>query len=126
MKYIRESDLLGNPEEAEKILHAFNEKNNGLYWWEFDENMNLCIFGRTIKVDGSFSPPGDYDGAEWVGWLTINLCDGAIEEKEFNCLFVNELKEQVEKYIESYFNFKNLTMKNLLAVSMGMVQKYGH
>lgn len=23
-------------------------------------------------------------------------------------------------------NFKNLTMKNLLAVSMGMVQKYGH
>ncbi len=72
--------------------------------WSFDCGYKLDFDGSLITISSRFYPPAKYYGATWDGSVTIYFAGKEIEKKGFDCKTIDELKEQVEKYVSDFRN----------------------
>lgn len=69
--------------------------------WNFDCGFKLDFDGPILSVNSRFYPPTTHGGATWNGSVTVTLVGKDIEEKKFDCKTLDELRAQVELYIDS-------------------------
>ena len=84
--------------EANKNKDGFSEPT-----WSFDCSFKLDFDGPLISVESRFYPPKTHYGSKWDGIVSISLGKKLVEEKEFECDSLDELKEEVEAYIDSIY-----------------------
>ena len=89
-------------EEANTIEARLNEgKNeNDEPFWDFDCGFKLDFDGPIMSVSSRFYPPKDHYGETWDGSVTIYILGKEVSEKAFDCKTLDELKQQVEEYIQ--------------------------
>lgn len=74
--------------------------------WQYDCGFKLDFDGPLIRVSSRFYPPKSSYGPTWDGAVRISVFDMTadgfykkVEEKEFDCQTLDELRQQVEDYI---------------------------
>lgn len=72
--------------------------------WCFDCGFKLDYDGPLVDVCSRFYPPKTHYGSTWDGTASIMLFDEVIAEKKFDCASLEELKQQVEAYVQSIAN----------------------
>jgi hypothetical protein len=70
--------------------------------WRFDCGFKLDYDGPMLSVSSRFYPPKTHYGATWDGRVTVRLLDKEIAEKKFDCATLDELKKQVDNYINGF------------------------
>lgn len=96
----------GNPLEGcpkswdeANIWAAKANKDDGTIQWRWDCGFKLDYDGEIVGVSSRFYPPTTHYGATWDGTVTITIMGKDWIKKEFDCNSLDELKEQVEKFI---------------------------
>jgi len=91
-------------DEAKKIQEKLNEGKEefGVPNWRFDCGFKLDFDGALMSVSSRFYPPKTHYGATWDGSVTISFMGKKFEEKKFDCQTLDELKNQVEGYVNSF------------------------
>jgi len=91
-------------DEAKKIQENLNlnKQEFGEPLWKFDCGFKLDFDGSLLRVSSRFYPPKTSYGATWDGSVTISIMGKDIEEKKFDCKTLDELKNQVECYVNSF------------------------
>lgn len=95
-----------NWDEAKAIEEKFNEGKDwerGEYKsqpvWSFDCGFKLDFDGPLIDVSSRFYPPKSHYGLTWDGTVSIRIEGKDIKEKKFDCPTLDQLKNEVEAYI---------------------------
>ena len=70
--------------------------------WSWDCNYKLDFDGPLISVSSRFYPPRLYYGPTWDGSVRIKVLDKVVVEKKFDCITLDELKLQVEKFVYDF------------------------
>lgn len=79
--------------------------------WSFDCGFKLDFDGPLLSISSRFYPPTTHGGSTWDGSVTVMLMGKDIEEKKFDCKTLDQLKIEVEQYVESIKS--RLTFKNI-------------
>lgn len=99
--------LEGCPKDFEEANGWADEanKNKGeegeVPWWSFDCGFKLDFDGPLVEVSSRFYPPTTHYGPKWDGTVTIFVLGKRFIEQEFECDSLDELREQVESYVNS-------------------------
>ncbi len=96
--------LKGCPEnwdDARAWETAQNKDKNDGYEpiWSFDCGFKLDFDGPLLSVSSRFYPPKTHYGPKWDGTVSVLFLGKTIKKQEFECPTIDELKEQVEKYV---------------------------
>jgi hypothetical protein len=106
-----------NWEEARKIEILFNNGREKSYdsnpYWSFDCGFKLDYDGSLITINSRFYPPTTHGGKTWDGTVTIELLGNKIREWKFDCQTIEELRNQVEAYVNEFIEH----LKNLITPS---------
>ena len=89
-------------EQADKWANEANkEKDDGGSEpvWSFDCGFKLDFDGPLLSVSSRFYPPKTHYGPKWDGSVTVFLLSKQIYEKNFVCDTLEQLKDEVEKYV---------------------------
>lgn len=94
-------------DEAKEIEERFNEgkdysKENqweGEPVWSFDCGFKLDFDGPIVRASSRFYPPKTHYGPTWDGSVSILFGEEELVSKEFNCPTLEELRTQVEEYV---------------------------
>ena len=70
--------------------------------WAWDCNFKLDFDGPLLSVSSRFCPPGKHYGDKWSGGLDIMLMNECVITKEFECDTLDELKNEVETFLNDY------------------------
>lgn len=89
-------------EEADEWTDEANKDKEYQPLWRFDCGFKLDFDGPLISVESRFYPPKSHYGPKWDGSTRISLLDRKIEEKEFECDSLDELRESVEEYVNGF------------------------
>ena len=91
-------------DEARKIQDQMNEGKDEYDQpnWKWDCGFKLDFDGPLIDVCSRFYPPKTHQGSTWDGSVTISIFGKTIEEKSFDCENLQELNNQVEKYVQDF------------------------
>ena len=84
----------------DKANFAKDEFNEPL--WKFDCGFKLDFDGPLVSVSSRFYPPKSHYSEDWDGCSTIYILDKKVVSKEFKCVSFEELKQQVEAWVESF------------------------
>lgn len=68
--------------------------------WSFDCGYKLDFDGPIISVNSRFYPPKTHYGPTWDGNVNVYILGKKVGVKKFDCKTIDELKAEVEKYIE--------------------------
>jgi len=89
-------------DEAKNIIEKLNEgKEDREPQWSFDCGFKLDYDGGLLSIESRFYPPKTHYGETWDGTVHVYLLDKTIEEKKFDCQTLDELKKQVDEYVNS-------------------------
>lgn len=69
--------------------------------WSFDCGFKLDYDGPILRISSRFYPPKDHYGNNWDGSVSVYLFKNEIRKKEFCANTIDELKLEVESYVES-------------------------
>lgn len=83
--------------------------------WSFSCGYKLDFDGPLIRLISRFYPPAEYYGDKWTGSCTMFLFGKAIHKKHFECDTLEDLKENVEAFLENIQ--KDLAIHNWGALS---------
>ena len=87
-------------EEAKLIIQKMNDgKTSNEPQWSFDCGFKLDYDGGLLSIGSRFYPPKTHYGATWDGSVYVYLRNETIEKKIFDCKTLEELKNQVDEYI---------------------------
>lgn len=90
-------------EQANAWEDAANEpKSDYVPHWKFDCGFKLDFDGGLLDVSSRFYPPKDGYGPKWDGKLVITLAGDMLVVQEFECDTLDQLKAEVEAYVEAY------------------------
>lgn len=89
-------------EESKAWEENANKDKDDLPEWRFDCGYKLDYDGGLINVSSRFYPPTTHYGATWDGCVKIEILGKPIEQKQFDCATLDELKMQVEKYVGEF------------------------
>lgn len=70
--------------------------------WKWDCGFKLDFDGSLLRVSSRFYPPYKNLGNWWEGYVTILFLDDEILNKEFKHDTLEELKNDVEKFVDHY------------------------
>jgi len=70
--------------------------------WHWDCNFKLDFDGALLSVSSRFYPPGKHYGDKWSGGLDIMFMNECLITKEFECDTLDELKNQIEGFLNDY------------------------
>lgn len=107
-------------DEADQIELTLNSGESKEDWegmsprWSFDCGYKLDYDGPLISVSSRFYPPKTHYGPTWDGTVSIYFLDKTVSEKKFDCKTLDELKTQVDNYIE---NVKDSLEKKILLIN---------
>lgn len=91
-----------NWDEAKTIQAKLNEgKGEDEPKWSFDCGFKLDFDGGIIRISSRFYPPKTHYGSTWDGNVSVYLLDKKIHTKEFDHNTLDELKKDVEMYVEN-------------------------
>lgn len=79
--------------------------------WNFDCGFKLDFDGPILSVNSRFYPPTTHAGPTWDGNVTVILMGKEIEERHFDCQSLDDLKIQVEEYVDGIV--RRLTLSNI-------------
>lgn len=68
--------------------------------WKFDCGFKLDFDGPILSVSSRFYPPKTHYVPTWDGTVTVKILDKEVEEKKFDCKTLDELRSEVEKYVD--------------------------
>ena len=89
-------------EEAKSIIEKMNDGKTGNEpQWSFDCGFKLDYDGGLVNISSRFYPPKTHYGPTWDGVVHVYLLGKLVEDKEFDCPTLNELKRQVDEYISN-------------------------
>lgn len=71
--------------------------------WSFDCGFKLDYDGSLLSINSRFYPPA-YNNDKWEGKLKINILDKNIITKNFKSDNLDDLKDQIEKYVKFFTN----------------------
>lgn len=98
--------------EAKNIIEKMNDgKTSNEPQWSFDCGFKLDYDGGLLTIGSRFYPPKTHYGATWDGTVDVYLLDKTIEEKKFDCQTLDELKKQVDEYVNSIIEKLQLVFK---------------
>lgn len=87
-------------EDAKIIIEKMNDgKTSSEPQWSFDCGFKLDYVGELLSIGSRFYPPKTHYGATWDGTVRVYLRGETIQEKNFDCQTLEELKKQVDDYI---------------------------
>ncbi|HDZ04861.1 hypothetical protein LCGC14_0371040 [marine sediment metagenome] len=86
--------------QAEKWCDDANNKRADYPQWSFDSGFKLDYDGDLISLNCRFYPPKTHYGETWDGTATVSIFGNKVEEKKFDCETLEQLKAEVESYIE--------------------------
>lgn len=71
--------------------------------WCWDSGFKLDYDGNLLKISSRFYPPfPHYDDSGWDGDVAIIFLDDTIKEKSFHCESLEDLKSEVESYVNGF------------------------
>lgn len=82
--------------------------------WKFDCGFKLDYDGPLLRISSRFYPPKTHYGETWDGTVDLYIIDELIFSKEFDCETLEDLKQQVEKYIKDILIEKVKKIKDIL------------
>ncbi len=96
--------LPGAP-ESWKAAHSWAEsanadKDEGGPLWRWDCHFKLDYDGPLLQILSRFYPPAKYHGPKWGGTCYLRFGEETITTQGFTCGSLDELKKQVEAYVE--------------------------
>ena len=101
--------LPGCPESWEQAREIEKGLNGGITkdddeWqdkprWSFDCGFKLDYDGDLLRVSSRFYPPKTHYGITWDGHVGVFLFGEKVLDKEFDCPSLEELKSQVEAFV---------------------------
>ena len=96
--------LKGCPESFEEADEWKNEANkekeeNYEPLWSFDCGFKLDFDGPVMRVSSRFYPPKTHYGPKWDGSVIVFIFAKEILKKEFECDTLDQLKTEVEQYV---------------------------
>lgn len=68
--------------------------------WRFDCGFKLDFDGPIVRASSRFYPPKDGYGPKWDGTVSIIVVDNEVSEKAFECDTLDELRAEVEAYVD--------------------------
>ncbi len=99
-------------DEAKLIQEQLNEhKDEDEPQWKFDCGFKLDYDGSIITIGSRFYPPKTHYGATWDGTVNVYFMGKEIKEKKFDCPTLDELKKQVEAYVQTVIDGMLATIK---------------
>jgi hypothetical protein len=98
--------LSGCPESFAKAEEWSKEANGdrdqfSSPMWSWDCGFKLDFDGPLLRINSRFYPPKTHYGPTWDGNVSVMIGGEIIEKKAFDCTSLDELRNQVEAYIES-------------------------
>jgi len=105
-----------NWEEAIKWAEEANNKSDSNIKWSWDCGFKLDFDGDLLRVSSRFYSHGDniFDGS-----VTFYIGDEGIFQKEFSSRHIENLKTDVEEYVEAiHSNLVKLLKKNMAVFIM--------
>jgi hypothetical protein len=99
------SPLPGCPESWDDA-HAWIDSANGsresfeVPVWSFDCGFKLDFDGPILRTCSRFYPPKSGYGPKWDGTVSIIVKDIEVSEKGFECDSLDQLKAEVEAYVD--------------------------
>jgi len=82
--------------------------------WRFDCCFKLDFDGPLMSVSSRFYPPNESYGIQsWSGDVCIYMFGKEMSRKDFKCNSIDELKVQVESYVEETKNKIYLAIQSL-------------
>jgi hypothetical protein len=81
-----------------------NEKkdNFGEPKWSWDCGFKLDFDGPLLRISSRFYPPHKNAGNWWEGTVTVLFLDKELLNKKIKCDTLDELKTEVEKFVNHY------------------------
>lgn len=70
--------------------------------WSWDCGFKLDFDGSLLRVSSRFYPPHKNSSNKWEGELSFLLFDQEIVNKQFKCDTVDQLREEVEGFVDHY------------------------
>jgi len=102
---LEQNDIPENFDIAHRITDGWNEKLPfDSVNWSWDCGFKLDFDGGLISLSSRFYPPKKHYGPGWDG--TVAIVDGlgdTITEKKFQCATLEQLKEEVEQYVNNCY-----------------------
>jgi len=68
--------------------------------WSFDCGFKLDFDGSLVTISSRFYPPTTHYGGSWDGTMTVFILGEEVHEKKFDCKTIDELRVEVESYLE--------------------------
>lgn len=97
---MRNEDLNWDNANAWEVLaNANKEPKYNEPHWSFDCNFKLDFDGPLLSINSRFYPPHKNNHDGWEGSVSVFLNKQEIERKTFITRTVDELKTQVEEYV---------------------------
>jgi hypothetical protein len=87
-------------EEAHAWAEAVNAENDIPVRWSFDCGFKLDFDGGLVRISSRFYPPKTHYGPTWSGWVDVSLLKERVNEKTFDCDSLEELRSEVEAYVQ--------------------------
>ena len=102
--------LPGCPESYEEANEWANKANENkdeydVPRWSFDCGFKLDFDGSLLCISSRFYPPKTHYGPQWDGTVSIMKGDVTLFEKEFETNSLDDLRVQVEEYVDSIETF---------------------
>lgn len=69
--------------------------------WRWDCGFKLDYDGGMLSISSRFYPPKTHYGETWDGTVGVYLLGEMIREKKFDCETLEQLKQEVEGYVQS-------------------------
>jgi len=89
-------------DKAREWIDEANEDKETEVKWSFDCGFKLDYDGALLEVASRFYPPKTHSGDTWDGTVTIMLFGHDLIEKKFDCKTLEELKKEVENYVNGF------------------------
>lgn len=92
-----------NWKEAELWITNANKGKNEFEHviWSWDCNFKLNYDGSLLKITSRFYPAAFRYGPTWDGTVVLYLGENVLISKDFDCKTLEELKKQVEDFVEN-------------------------
>ena len=91
-----------NFEQADSWADKANEEKTEYEpKWSFDCGFKLDFDGPIVNVSSRFYPPKTHYGPKWDGTVTVSILWKTAIEKKFECETLDELRVEVEKYMNT-------------------------
>ncbi len=118
MDFVRDSDL--TYEQKWVAAYKWQDLSNlgknefGCPKWRFDCCFKLDFDGPLMSVSSRFYPPNEPCGIQdWYGDVCLVMFEKELSRKDFRCNSIDELKVQVESYVEETKNKIYLAIQSL-------------